>query len=56
MEQDQGGLVGTREVADLLGVHRATVKRMVDRGELVPVRRIRGAFLFRRTDIEQLVA
>lgn len=48
-------LIGTSEVARILGVDRSTVTRRVARGDLAPATRApghRGALLFRREDVE----
>lgn len=48
-------LIGTLEVARMLGVDRSTVTRRVAKGDLDPVTRApghRGALLFRREDVE----
>lgn len=47
----------TRDVADALGIHVATVSRRVAEGSLEPVAKlpgIRGAFLFDRVAVERL--
>lgn len=52
-------LITTTEAATLLGKSSRSVQRMVDSGDLVPVRRLagpNGAYLFNRADIEVLVA
>jgi excisionase family DNA binding protein len=49
----------TQEAARILGVSKATISRMVERGTLTPSRRvsgIRGAMWFRRADIETVAA
>lgn len=46
----------TAQVAQMLGVRVSTISRRVARGELVPAVKVpgkTGAFLFRRSDIEQ---
>ena len=50
------GELSTREVADLLGVCRQTVARMVRRGVLTPTRKVGQSFMFRRDDIEAKAA
>lgn len=49
-------LIGTLEVAELLGVTRATVNRMVNEGTITPAGKIgsRGIRLFTRAEIEKL--
>ena len=49
-------LIGTSAAAILLGVHPATVTRMVDDGRLAPVGRLgdAGALIFDRVDVERL--
>jgi excisionase family DNA binding protein len=57
MEQDD--LMGTREVAELLGVSIATVNRMAKDGRLTAVLRmpgLRGAQLFHRDQVEAALA
>ena len=52
-------LCPTAEVAERLGVSIKTAHRLVARGDLVPVAKIpgiRGAFFFRRSDVEALAA
>ena len=48
-------LIGTLEVAELLGVTRATVNRMVNEGTITPTGKIgaRGIRLFTRSEIEK---
>lgn len=51
-------LVSTSQVAEVLGVGASTVSRMVTAGRLEPAYRapgIRGAFFFRRADVDALV-
>lgn len=53
-------LIGTAEVARLLGKSHRTVHRLVESGQLVPALTapggFNGAFLFNREDVERLVA
>lgn len=53
-------LIGTAEVARLLGKSHRTVHRLVESGDLVPVLTapggFKGAFLFSREDVETLVS
>lgn len=53
-------LIGTAEVARLLGKSHRTVHRLVESGDLVPVLTapggFKGAFLFSREDVEKLVS
>ncbi len=50
-------LLGTRQVAALLGVSTWRVRELVTDGTLTPVRLgENGRFRFRRSDIERLVA
>jgi hypothetical protein len=47
-------LVSTAWAAQAIGVHTATVRRMIERGELNPAAKtpgIRGAYLFHQADI-----
>ena len=51
--------MSTAEAAHALGVNVATVHRMVQRGDITPALKmpgLRGAFLFNRDDVENLVA
>ena len=50
-------LVGSSDAAKILGVHPATVTRLVDSGDLTPAGRLggdSGAFVFHRADVEKL--
>lgn len=50
-------LIPTAEVAAILGKEVRTVHRMVERRELTPAVKtpgLRGAYLFRREDVERL--
>lgn len=50
-------LVSTTQACEILdGLHPSTISRWVQLGQLVPAMRVgeRGAFLFRRRDIERL--
>ena len=50
-------LIGTAEAAEILGVHRSSVRLFVGWGWLDPVakgRGARGAFVFRRADVDRL--
>lgn len=50
-------LIPTKEVAQALGVHVATISRMVARGDLIPAVKVpgkRGAYLFHREDVDAL--
>ena len=53
-------LIGTAEAAKMLGKSHRTVHRLVEAGELVPVLTapggFKGAFLFKRSDVERLKA
>ena len=52
-------LVTTAEAAKTLGVHVATISRMVAAGRLTPAIKVpgkTGAYLFHRTDVERLTA
>lgn len=47
------------ETAELLGINRKTVLRMVQRGELTPATKgtgIRGAYFFDRSEVQKLLA
>ena len=47
-------LVSTAWAAQALGVHTATVRRMVERGHLTPAAKspgLRGAYLFHQADV-----
>lgn len=47
-------LVSTAWAAQALGVHSATIRRMVDRGELTPATKLpglRGGYMFHQADI-----
>jgi len=51
--------VTTAWAARALGVHTATVRRMVERGELTPIHKLdgpRGAYLFNQADIIRIAA
>lgn len=51
------GIVDTREAAQILGRTAKTISIYVSEGQLTPVKRghgLRGAFLFRRADVEAL--
>jgi excisionase family DNA binding protein len=51
--------VTTAWAAKALGVHTATVRRMVERGELEPVGKLdglRGAYLFNQADIIRIAS
>lgn len=48
-------LVGTSDAAKILGVHPATVTRLVDSDQLKPAGQLGGgAFVFNRADVEAL--
>lgn len=50
-------LITTAEAAQVLGVHVATISRMVASGRLTPAVKVpgkRGAFLFRPEDVDAL--
>lgn len=49
-------LLTTGEVAKLLSVHRATVRRWVDDGQLAAITLPSGTLRFRREDVEALLA
>jgi excisionase family DNA binding protein len=49
-------LAPAREIAAMLGVSRSTVLRLVERGELVPVRLSARCTRYRVSDVEALVA
>lgn len=51
--------IGTAEVCKLLHVHQATVGRLVASGDLEPAHKLpgkNGAYVFRRTDVDDLIA
>lgn len=52
--------IGTTEAARLLGKSPATIRRMIEAGELKPAARAPGgfrpAYLFNRADVEALAA
>ena len=48
-------LIPVRTVAEILGVHRATVYRMAARGDLPRPLRIAGLTRWKREDIEALI-
>lgn len=50
----QDRLVGTAKAADLLGVDKATVTRWVSSGKLRAAKIDGNAYIFDRTEIEQL--
>jgi excisionase family DNA binding protein len=55
---DAPELIGSAEACDLLGIDRATLSRWAQSGRLTPFHKgagIRGAYLFRRSDVDQLV-
>lgn len=59
MPKIQDDLIGVAEASELTGLDRRTIHRKVDRGELkaaVKLPGLRGAYLFRRSDIEQIAA
>ena len=49
-------LLGTKEVAEIMGTNRATINRWVDRGRIKPVGTVgkRGIRVFDRAAIEEL--
>ena len=49
-------VLDAREVAELLGVSRRTVTRLIRRGDLQPVRIGARSTRFRSSDIEELIA
>ena len=56
---DAPDLIPTAEAAEALGVHVATISRMVTRGDLAPAVKVpgkRGAYLFNRADVDALAA
>ena len=48
-------LIPVRTVAEMLGVHRATVYRMAARGDIPKPLHIAGLTRWRRADIEALI-
>lgn len=52
-------LIGTAEAAQMLGKSHRTVHRLVESGQLVPALTapggFKGAFLFKREDVERLM-
>lgn len=48
-------LLGAPELAAALGVHRSTIHRRIERGELEPAGTVAGRPVFRREDAEALV-
>lgn len=55
----QPDFIGSAEVARLLKINQVTVARWVASGDLYPVHKMpgkNGAYLFRRADINDLVA
>jgi len=56
---DNDDTIVTAEVATILSTDRKGVRRLVDRGELVPARKLpgrTGAYLFDRVAVEALAA
>lgn len=56
-EPEQPDLIGSVDACDLLHIDRSTLSRWVALGKLTPAMRLpgaRGAFLFRRDDIEAM--
>jgi excisionase family DNA binding protein len=52
-------LLGSREAAEMLGIDRATLVRWIEGGKIVPLQKLpgkTGSYLFRREDVESLVA
>lgn len=50
-------LISTREAAELVGVSVRQFIRQVERGDVSPAKKfpgIRGAYLFRRSDVERV--
>lgn len=53
----EADLIGSTEASVLLSKHPVTLARWVAKGKLTPISRLSGgAFVFRRADIEALVA
>lgn len=56
--QTDSDLITTATVAQMLYKDVSTISRMVARGDLVPAVKVpgkRGAYLFRRSDVERLL-
>ncbi|MBW8025326.1 DNA-binding protein [Clavibacter michiganensis subsp. michiganensis] len=53
-----GDLITTRQAADLIGESVRQTTRRIDAGTLTPAHKLdglRGAYLFRRTDVETFI-